>query len=68
MAASGIDAVRGIGEELQALSRRLRDLTASNPAIHSDLFVHARGQINSAVRYIELAILKAMGPGAAPPL
>lgn len=68
MAASEIGAVREIETELQALAHRLRDLTAGNPTIHSDLFIVARGQINSAIRYIELAILKAMGPGAVPPL
>lgn len=65
---AGIAEVRGLQQEMIALGRRLRALTAGNPAIHCDQFILARGQLNSAIRYLELGVLRAGGPPAAPPI
>lgn len=60
--------VRGLQEEMIALGKRLRALTAGNPAIHNDHFILARGQLNSAIRYLELGVLRAGGAPAEPPI
>lgn len=61
-----IAVVRGLQQEMIALGNRLRALTAGNPAIHNDQFILARGQLNSAIRHIEMGLLKASAAPSEP--
>ena len=66
MPSDDIAQVQAIQDVLQSLSDRLYALTAGNPTIHCDQFVLARGQINSAARYLEMGLRKVGGTPAAP--
>jgi hypothetical protein len=61
-----IEQVRGIEGELQAINARLQAMTSHDPAVWNDPLLFAWGQVNSAIRYLELAILKAGGKAAPP--
>lgn len=66
IAEADIVVVRGLQQEMIALGNRLKALTAGNPEIHCDPFILARGQLNSAIRYIEMGLLKASAAPSEP--
>ena len=61
-------ALRAIQDDLLAAAQKLKGLSDSNPARPNNAVDFAFGQINSAVRYIEVAILRRGGAAHNPPV
>lgn len=61
-----IAVVRGVQQDLLALNARVQAVASRAPRVLNDPVFFAWGQINSAVRYLEVAILKAGGAPSDP--
>ena len=62
-----IEQIRGIEDELKAINNRLAAMTSADPKVNNDPLLFAHLQLNSSIRYLELAILKADGKPDEPP-
>jgi hypothetical protein len=63
-----IEQIRGIEDELKAINGRLVAMTSADPKVNNDPLMFAHLQLNSLIRYLELAILKAGGKASEPPV
>ncbi|MGH7109100.1 MAG: hypothetical protein ACREFK_01595 [Stellaceae bacterium] len=68
IAKADIAVVRGLQRELLAAAERMQQMISRDPRALNDPVFFAYGQLNSAVRYLEVAVLKAGGDPAEPPI
>jgi hypothetical protein len=54
--------LRALRAELSSANERLIDLTSSDPRVWTDPVSSAQMQLNSAIRYLDIAILKKTAP------
>lgn len=68
MSGEETEVVRAMQTELLAIGARMQTLMSGDPRIPNDPVRFAWGQLNSAVRFLEVAILKAGGAASTPPV